>query len=353
MEVRAPAVIKLLGEHAVVYGKMSLAVAISLYASAKVSEGKANVFALELNDFKKSFEFSAGEIRKIHADYAGRKSINSYVDEHSGRYGDALPYLTIASRLLVEYNARIMGSKVAIESAIPVQKGLASSAACSTAFAVALLSHSGIRPSDADIIEIARDGDRVIHKNEGAGRIDVNTSFYGGFVSFSSETGARREELSATPDLLLIDTGPKKSTAETVGHVSELYKNDRSNTERLLEGIDMCSRNGMAALAKGDMAAFGKCMLEDHELLRKLGVSSERLDKVVEYAKEAKAYGAKLSGGGGGGLAIAVDNDSSSLESMLKSKDFGVSKATVSTIGASSYLTGAAETSARGAMQEG
>ncbi len=175
MEVRAPAVIKLLGEHAVVYGKMSLAVAISLYANANTSVGKANAFAIELKDFKKSFEFSEDEMRKIHSDYVGRNDINSYVGEHYGKYGDALPYITIASRLLVEHGAPLFGRKVSIESGIPVQKGLASSAACSTAFAVALLSSSGIRPDDAEIIEIARDGDRVIHKNEGAGRIDVNT----------------------------------------------------------------------------------------------------------------------------------------------------------------------------------
>ncbi len=185
------------------------------------------------------------------------------------------------------------------------------------------------------------------HKGEA---LMVITSFYGGFVSFSSETGARKEQLGAITNLLLIDTGPKKSTATTVGHVSELYNNDRSNTEKLLGGIDACSRSGIAALAKGDMAVFGKCMYDDHELLRKLGVSSEGLDMVVEYAKEAKAYGAKLSGGGGGGLAIAVDNDLASLEGMLSSKGFSVSKAAVSSIGASNYLPSTAP-AVRGAAQ--
>ena len=123
-----------------------------------------------------------------------------------------------------------------------------------------MLSHSGIRPSDADIIEIARDGDRVIHKNEGAGRIDVNTSFYGGFVSFSSETGARREELSATPDLLLIDTGPKKSTAEMVQGVRNLYDSNREKTEHIFAMIDECTNSGLDALHAKDAKALGAHM---------------------------------------------------------------------------------------------
>lgn len=347
MEVRAPAVIKLLGEHAVVYGKMSLAVAINLFSKAKVSEGKTESFTIELKDFSKMFEFSEEEMRKIYADYKNRGDIGSYVNSHSAQYAEALPYVTIASRLLAEYGAKVAGIGISIESEIPVQKGLASSAACSTAFAVALLSYSRIRLSDAEIIEVARDGDRVIHKNEGAGKIDVNTSFYGGLISYSSESGARKERLGEGINLLLIDTGPKKSTAETVGHVAELYNAERENTEKLLDGIDRCSREGIEALGKNDIKGFGSCMFRDHELLRQLGVSSDGLDRVVGYAKEAKAYGAKLSGGGGGGLAIAVDNNSHSLENLLASKSFNVSKASVSSVGASSYISSAAHEGAQ------
>ena len=41
MQARAPGVIKLLGEHAVVYGKLSLASAISIYANANAVEHAA------------------------------------------------------------------------------------------------------------------------------------------------------------------------------------------------------------------------------------------------------------------------------------------------------------------------
>jgi len=34
----------------------------------------------------------------------------------------------------------------------------------------------GLEMSDNEIVELAKNGEKVIHKNEGAGRIDVNAS---------------------------------------------------------------------------------------------------------------------------------------------------------------------------------
>ena len=47
-------------------------------------------------------------------------------------------------------------------------------------------------------------------------------------------------------------------------------------------------------------------MTENHNLLRKLGVSIDILDKMVEAALDASALGAKLSGAGGGDCMIAL-----------------------------------------------
>ena len=43
-----------------------------------------------------------------------------------------------------------------------------------------------------------------------------------------------------------------------------------------------------------------------HKLLQNLGVSTDKLDKMIEAAKVAGAYGAKLSGAGGGDCMIAL-----------------------------------------------
>ena len=47
-------------------------------------------------------------------------------------------------------------------------------------------------------------------------------------------------------------------------------------------------------------------MTENHKLLQNLGVSTDKLDKMVDAAIVAGAYGAKLSGAGGGDCMIAL-----------------------------------------------
>ncbi|MGC9011155.1 MAG: mevalonate kinase [Candidatus Micrarchaeia archaeon] len=298
----APGVIKLLGEHAVVYGKLSLAAAITLYAHA-YSIKRGGDFSIKLKDFNKEAKLTSEELDNIYASYRKKKSFEEYAKLG---YGVALPYATIAS--IMARSSSLDGLEIEISSEIPVQKGYASSAACSLAFALELAKHTGTSV-DSSILEIAREGDKVIHKSEGAGKIDINTSFYGGIVSYSSEKGARKESIDVQLNIYIVDTGPKKSTAETVGHVRELYEKDRQGTERILNEIDACSRKGIELLKKGDKKGFGKIMYRNQELLNMLGVSSEGIELVVKKAKENNLLGAKLSGGGGGGIAIILADD--------------------------------------------
>jgi mevalonate kinase len=303
--VKAPAVLKLLGEHAVVYGRLALAAAITVYAMANAEEAKCDGLRIELNDFNFSANLRNNELEELYKDYIGKESLDSYIEKHND-LGELLPYATIAGSLASR--ASLSGVKISISSEIPVQKGYASSAACSTAFAVALSRIRNIKLSDSELVEIAREGDKVIHRNEGAGRIDVNASFYGGIISYSSKQGITREDVKTKFNIYTVDTGPKKSTATTVRSVSEFYKRSKEEAEIIFDKIDSYAKLGLELLKKGDIEGFGKIMYSNQELLKKLGVSNENLDAVVERAKENGMLGAKLSGGGGGGIAIILTN---------------------------------------------
>ncbi|MGC8538643.1 MAG: mevalonate kinase [Candidatus Micrarchaeia archaeon] len=320
--VEAPAVIKLLGEHAVVYGRLSVAAAISLYAEASMEKSGSEYLKIRLEDLGLEGTFNNEQLKKLGADYEGRKSIEGYIEERNIDRR-ILPFATIAARISKELDMDMSGISITIRSRIPMGKGLASSAAASTAFAVCLIKEYSERTKkvvDSEIaIDIARDGERIVHVNENAGKIDVSTSYLGGIVSYSASAGAKKESATADFKLVLIDTGPKKSTAETVGHVTELYNRNREYVESIMDKIDKCSNIGLHAIKMGDTKLLGRYMFIDHHLLRQLGVSSERLDMAVEAAEMSGAYGAKLSGGGGGGIAIAItDKESQLIESLAK-----------------------------------
>lgn len=341
MIVKAPGVIKLTGEHAVVYGKLSLAAAIRLYASVEVKPGKLGELSISLPQFNVSAQLGEEKLSDIRAKYAAKKDWASFISEIENLDIDAhaLPYAAIAARLSAEFGIAVLGLDVQITSEIPPQSGCASSAACSTAFTVALASNSKAHLPDETLIDVARDGERVVHKSPGAGKIDVSTSYYGGYVSYSQQTGARHESITSSPRLVLVNTGPKKSTAETVGHVAEMYKKQKEHVESILEKINMCSSSALSALRSGDMPALGKCMFEDQALLKDLGVSSDGLDRAVEIAKSNGAYGAKLSGGGGGGIAIVLPGEPDTATTALKDAGFDLFDAKVALDGAASYAT--------------
>ena len=154
-KARAPGVVKLFGEHAVVYGRLAIAAAISLFASAQIEDGENSNLTIELPNFGVKYEFSKERLDVLHASYKNRTDIKDYISKNSDIKPEVLPYATIASKAIGEYNANLIGKKVILSSEIIAQRGLASSGSCCTAFAVAILRSSGIKLSDDEAIELA------------------------------------------------------------------------------------------------------------------------------------------------------------------------------------------------------
>lgn len=323
VEVKAPSNVKFSGEHSVVYGGPSLSAAIELYATAKVEDVASNTIDIILKDLGLSISLDAGTLRALYDDYSKRDTKTSedlikYIYKNQAIGINLLPYATIASRLLYGYGIKVLGKRVVITSEVPMQKGQASSAICSTSFATALIASSGKKIDDQIAIDIARDGERVIHKVETAGRMDVGPAYFGGYVTFSSSEGVRREEIATKVSVVVFDVGPKPSTAEMVKKVRDLYNKDITGTTKILREMDDCVLRCIESLKRNDLKELGKQMSRNHALLKNLGVSSERMDNAVSIALSNGAYGAKLCGGGGGGIGMALAGSSSEATKIAK-----------------------------------
>jgi mevalonate kinase len=338
MNVRAPGVIKLFGEHAVAYGRRAVALAITKYASCESRDIESSKLSIDLTSAGfGSMEFGSEDLLRLYNSYKRRNSLEEYVNT-SGVPQEFLPFATIASRLRNDYGINVLGKELVISSEIPIRSGLASSAACFTAFTCSLTIGNRSSLSDLQLIDTARDGDRVAHLNEGAGGIDTSTSFYGGCIAFDVKDGARKEKMGIKLDLILVNTGPKLSTAKTMGHIADLYRSKREWVEGIFDEMHACAISGQNALKTGDLLVLGKCMFRYHELLKTLGVSNDRLDAVVELSRANDALGAKLCGGGGGGVAVVLtrERNRKGLINMFKENDFEAFDASPSLTGAGS-----------------
>ena len=332
MIVECPGVVKFFGEHSVVNGKLAVAMAIDKYASASISNDGSDLLTITLSDLGESMQFDRRDLVSLYEDYKAKEALsqkerNAYLEKFTIRHKNIsinmLPLAVIAAKLFSEFDASVLGRKVMVSSSILMQRGLASSAACSTAFTVCFLRNLGINLKDTQIIEIARDGERVRHTNDNGGSIDVSTSYYGGFVSYKGSEGAKKEHIDADAKLLIIDVGDKKPTSDMVKHFQERLKGlgDKAAKE-ILDQFDKCSNDGLEALRKNDMREVGNFMYKNQELLKYMEMSSEGLDRAVAIAKKNGAYGCKLSGGGGGGIAIALTGDPERLKDIFTSEGY-------------------------------
>jgi mevalonate kinase len=198
--------------------------------------------------------------------------------------------------------------RLSIESTIPVASGLGSSAAVSVAIARAMNDHFGGSLTTFELSALAYTGETILHGTPSG--IDNTVVAFDQPVFFVRGHPPEALRLRAAFHLVIGDTGIPAPTAQAVGHVRQRWQADSAPLETLFDSIGEMATQGRQALIDGDSHRLGACMNEDHRLLVDLGVSSPELDRLVESARAAGAFGAKMTGGGMGGNMVALASPS-------------------------------------------
>jgi mevalonate kinase len=120
------------------------------------------------------------------------------------------------------------------------------------------------------------------------------------------------------PVLLVCDTGIHHATRTLVGGVVQKSKKEKTDFRSYLAKVREISSGVAKSLREGDHEDLGTLMYQNHELLRKIGVSHPKLDHLVEAARRAGALGAKLTGAGGGGCIIALSRSTTARDRIAR-----------------------------------
>jgi mevalonate kinase len=269
----APGKFIILGEHAVVYGKPAVALAIDRRFSCTVRLSKD----LRLN---------------------GRTSDS-----------EAHPHV----RTIIQRNG-CGPIAVDTESTIPSGSGLGSSAALSASLSMAVRTLCG-NPTDEE--SVANDAFEAEWAAQGrASPMDTSVSTHGGGVALNAggnhlwtiSKDERTWEVSEAeiPEMTFVVgyTGIKAPTGPLVEKVRK-YRSKNRFASDMVDEIGRITVDGMDALRRKDVEELGALMTEDHKLLSILGVSCTELNVLVNSALRY-SYGAKLTGSGGGGCMIAL-----------------------------------------------
>jgi mevalonate kinase len=289
----APAKVILLGEHFVVYGEPAIVLAIDKRAYATV----------DIREDKRLY------IRSINLNLAGYFENGVFKVEQ----GDAKearskfePVKSVVERVL-RTSEETVGLNIEIDSKVPVAAGLGSSAAVVAAVTLATGALLRLKMSKEDVFRVTYEAEKIVHGTPSG--VDPAISTFGGTLLFQMDTGFKPLEVKTNVPLVIGDTGVERSTRVQVEKVRKLMDSYPRVAEPLKRAAREIVLNAIDALKENDLETLGNLMNINHALLYGVGVSDESLEWLVNAARKAGAYGAKLTGAGGGGCMIALAND--------------------------------------------
>jgi mevalonate kinase len=274
----APGKMILFGEHAVVFGKPALALAIDLRITSSV---------------KHSHQYSVNG-------HPMRKKYHAYISAALDEAWNGPPI------------------DLETDSEIPSGSGLGSSAAV-TVSCIAAMTVSRGKLDHEKIAQKAFDVENSVQGSASPTDTSTSTHGYGVLVTpdkmpdllWTISRGERSWNIHHcdVPQLGFVVgyTGIHAATGPLVTKVKKLVDSN-DDAKKAVSRIGEIVLDGVDSIRRGDKVTLGRLMDEDHELLNSLGVGHPSLDRLVDACRPT-SFGTKLTGAGGGGSMIALTDD--------------------------------------------
>ena len=289
----APGKVILFGEHFVVYGIKAILCAINkkITVTAETIEEnkisiKSNIGNLELEPNKEILEIDS----------------------------PLKPFYYLANKLIKNQNT---GIQISIESDIPLGVGLGSSSACCVAGAAAI-SRLFKKTSKEEILELAIEAERTIfEKTSGA---DCTVCTYGGIMEYSKKNGFNKIESEPNFHLVIANSNMEHSTKSVVEDVKRFKEKDEKTFSTLCNNESKLIEDVLVLLKENNISELGNKIIENQEYLETIGISNDKLRKMIQIGQN-KSFGAKITGAGGGGCIFALTDESNLEQTMNQFKD--------------------------------
>jgi len=285
----APGKAILFGEHAVVYGKPAIAMALSKRAQVKVTGRLDKKIQVNIRDL----------------------GIKEYINLKENIVTSNSPEKGILKYVLnsVKSVHQESGLDIYIDVNVPIGGGLGSSAAVTVALIAAVSKYNNI---DLKKKEIARLAHKVeLEVQNYASPLDTIISTYGGLIYLKD--AKKIISLDINHDIPVVigftDSGGNTmcstDTGKLVGAVKIRKESYPEIINPVIGSIEALTIEAKEAILNNDKKRIGELMNINHGLLDALGVNTLELSNMVYTARVAGASGSKITGAGGGGSIIS------------------------------------------------
>lgn len=265
----------LMGEHAVVYGEPAIAFPFSgTNITAAIYPSTANT--LDCLFYRGALDKAPASLKSVKA---------------------------LIHRFIKDFQIQ-RSFQLKIDSTIPAERGMGSSAAVAVAITRAFFDWLEIDATQKEILTYVEHAEKIAHANPSG----IDAAAISGTSAILYQKGLALKPFDAKIDAFLVvaDTGIKGQTRQAVKDVARLFEQDPKNVASLIEKIGQLTLTAQQALLENNPLVLGECMDQSQTALKALGVSHPALDDLIAEAKNAGALGAKLTGGGRGGCMIAL-----------------------------------------------
>jgi len=273
----------LIGEHFVVYGLPGIASGLGNATTANVEKAE-------------KFEF-----------VDNRPEIPGYKEKKKQEIQNQLDSLLKQFKLDKKGNS----IKITLTGNLQCSSGVGASAALAVSITRALNQMLEMNLNDEEINKIA-----YIAEEGGTGKgsvsgIDNTCSTFGGFIWFEKNMQGgpnkiERFSVQKPVEIVLASTGITQETKKIVADVREKKEANEQEFEKIFKEYTKTCQKAFENIKTGDWKTVGEQMDKNQELLRQIGVSCDEIEEIVKTAKEAGAWGAKLTGTGRGGYVLLL-----------------------------------------------
>jgi mevalonate kinase len=266
----------LIGEHSVVYGQPAIALPIrNVKTTVKIQPTNG--------DIQIKSRYFNGSLNDIHSNLLGIKNL--------------------IKQTLNELNRPNTNLLITIDSDVPAERGMGSSASTAVALVRALYAYFEHPLTRTTLLKTVDISEKIIHGKPSG--LDSATASANNPIWFKKDGTIKPLPINVDAYLIISDSGIKGKTSEAVEIVKNKLRFD-SDSRLLIEKLGELTSQTATVLRQNDVSTLGKILTEAHTNLRQLGVSHPAVEKLIKIANDSGALGSKLTGGGLGGCVISL-----------------------------------------------
>ena len=301
----SPGKIILFGEHAVVYDKLGIACSIDKRCNVKLFPSDKKVVLLNSKNLNLTRSLNEKELFDLY------EEMNVFIKEKNFdkikkiyKNNELIPSFFVLASIFKKYGFK--GLEIEIDSQVP--KNLGSSSSVFSAISLGTLKYLTKDFSKKDVSDFAYYGDVIAHGGTPSG-IDNNAVTYGGYVRYKKSEGVKALTIDFEIPLLIVDSDEKVKTSEMVSYVREQKEKNPQFVNSVLNSLDNISKKALEVLISKNLNDLGILMTKYYKELKKLNISTSKLDKIVEIALKNNVLGVKPTGAWGGGCCLVLTKD--------------------------------------------